>query len=54
MWILADENARVISSLEGGGKLPNGTHVEVPEGFDPEHQHDWRLVDGMLVYDPEA
>lgn len=32
--------------------LKDAVDIELPEGFDPEHQYDWRLEDGALVYDP--
>ena len=52
MYILVDETGRVrASSLTDC--LVNAVFVEKPEGFNGENLHDWRLEDGVLIYDPE-
>lgn len=53
MWIKVDEANRV-NATAIGGKLDGGTEVETPEGYDMDRQQDWKLVDGVLIYDPEA
>ena len=51
MQIVLDAQGRVVASSMDTF-LADGIEIELPEGFDPEHQHDWRLEDGTLVYDP--
>lgn len=52
MYVITDDQGRVRVSYTG--HAPQGA-VEVvpPEGWDAEHQQDWRLIDGVWVYDPE-
>lgn len=52
MYIITDETGRVRASSPTDC-LANAFFVETPEGFDGENLHDWRLVDGALLYDPE-
>ena len=52
MYVITDDQGRVRVSYTG--HAPQGA-VEVlpPEGWDAEHQQDWRLINGVWVYDPE-
>ncbi len=50
-WVLTDENGRV-TAMAISGKLDAGTETDLPEGYDPERQQDWRLVSGQWVHDP--
>ena len=52
MYVITDDQGRVRVSYTG--HAPQGA-VEVvpPEGWDAEHQQDWRLIDGVLVHVPE-
>ena len=52
MYVITDDQGRVRVSYTG--HAPQGA-VEVvpPEGWDAEHQQDWRLINGVLVHDPE-
>ena len=51
MYVITDDQGRVRVSYTG--HAPQGA-VEVvpPEGWDAEHQQDWRLINGVLVHDP--
>lgn len=51
MYVITDDQGRVRVSYTG--HAPQGA-VEVvpPEGWDAEHQQDWRLVDGNWQYNP--
>ena len=52
MYVITDDQGRVRVSYTG--HAPQGA-VEVvpPEGWDAEHQQDWRLINGVLVHVPE-
>ena len=52
MYVITDDQGRVRVSYTG--HAPQGA-VEVvpPEGWDAEHQQDWRLIDGVVVHVPE-
>lgn len=52
MYVITDDEGRVRVSYTG--HAPQGA-VEVvpPEGWDAEHQQNWRLINGVLVYVPE-
>ena len=52
MYIITDETGRVRASSTTNC-LVDAVEVETPEGFNGENLHDWKLVDGALVYDPE-
>ena len=51
MQIVLDAEGRVIA-CSFDSPLKDALETEPPEGFDSEHQNDWRLEDGALVYDP--
>lgn len=51
MWVRLNEAGRVKDTAIGG-KLDDGTEVEIPDGFELERPQDWRLLDGVLVHDP--
>lgn len=51
MQIVLDAEGHVIAGSMDT-ILMGGIEIAPPEGFDPEHQHDWRLEEGALVYDP--
>jgi len=51
MYVQVNEDGRVTDTVIGG-KLDNGTEVEIPEGYDMERQQDWMLVNGILEYSP--
>ncbi|HNX63171.1 MAG TPA: hypothetical protein PKN45_11070 [Candidatus Limiplasma sp.] len=53
MWVLVNDAGRVTDTVIGG-KLDGGTDVEIPEGYNLERQQDWKLVDRVLIYDPEV
>lgn len=52
MYVITDDQGRVRVSYTG--HAPQGAvEVAPPEGWDAERQQDWRLIDGVLVHDPE-
>ena len=51
MYAVTDYTGRIRATSEDT-LLAGGIELEPPEGFSPEHQHDWRLEEGALVYDP--
>ena len=51
MYIITDDTGRVCASSPTNC-LVGAVFVDTPEGFDECMQHDWKLVDGALVYDP--
>lgn len=51
MYVKVNEAGRVTDTVIGG-KLDNGNKVRIPDGYDMERQQDWRLENGVLVYDP--
>jgi hypothetical protein len=53
MWIRVNAEGRVTDTVIGG-RLDDGIQLDIPDGYDPERQQDWRLADGALVYDPET
>ena len=52
MWIQTDTDGRIIASSPDT-KIVGGREVDPPDGWDAEHQQDWRLVDGIPTHDPE-
>lgn len=62
MWVRLDEDGRVCVTSdvkeyadllgESGEVLAESVEVDLPEGFDPGRQGDYRLVGGELVEDP--
>lgn len=52
MWVTVGDDGRIQNSMTGNGSLEGGIQVAIPEGFDVERQFDWRLENGVLVYDP--
>lgn len=53
MWIVIRDDNRIKESLNGNGFLERGLEIQTPDGFDTERQFDWKLIDGVLVYEPE-
>lgn len=52
MYVITDDQGRVRVSYTG--HAPQGAvEVAPPEGWDAEHQQDWRLIDGIPTHDPE-
>lgn len=50
MYVISDANGRIVGSSDSG--LVGATEVATPDGWDTEHQHDWRMEDGVLEHDP--
>lgn len=51
MYIIVDDAARVRVTYASHAPAA-AVEVAEPEGWEPEHQHDWRLEGGALVHDP--
>lgn len=51
MFFLLDKEGRVMISANKA-IVPGMEELETPEGFDPEHQNDWKAEGGAWVYDP--
>lgn len=53
MYVQLDEGGRIVCSSEDGASVPGSVEFGLPDGFDFARQRDYRLVDGVLVHDPE-
>ena len=52
MYVVPDEAGRICASSEEDC-LVGAVFADAPEGFFSEKQHEWRLVDGTLVHEPQ-
>ena len=52
MYVITDDQGRVRVSYTGHAPQC-AVEVVPPEGWDAEHQQDWRLFDGKWQYDPK-
>ncbi len=51
MYVYADNNGRVCVSYDFGAPA-DAVEVEMPEGWEAEEQHNWKLIGNVLVYEP--
>lgn len=51
MFFAFDNEGRVMISA-AKAVAPGMVELDPPEGFDPEHQNDWKAEGGAWVYDP--
>lgn len=51
MFVIVDDGGRVVECGDGC-LLDDRAEVEVPEGWDARHMHDWVLEGGRLVLQP--
>lgn len=51
MFFAFDSEGRVMISANKA-VAPGMAELDPPEGFDPEHQNDWKAEGGAWVYDP--
>lgn len=50
MYVILDASGRIVGSSDS--ELVGATEVATPDGWDAEHQHNWRVEGGVLVHDP--
>ena len=50
MYVILDASGRIVGSSDNA--LVGATEVATPDGWDAEHQHNWRVEGGVLVHDP--
>lgn len=51
MWFEINENGRIMVCADEPMN-PRMVWLDLPAGFAPDTMHDWRVVNGALVYDP--
>lgn len=49
MYVILDASGRIVGSSDSA--LVGATEVATPDGWDAEHQNDWRVDGNLLVYD---
>ena len=51
MYVILDEDQRVCVTYMSHAPT-KAIEVPEPDGWDAEHQHDWQMEGGVLVYNP--